>query len=242
MQRLIAFVFVAASLAQSQTVDDIIARNIQARGGEQRLKSFNTIRISGKLTVGGFHAGFVQEIKRPGKVREESIIQGMAAVSAYDGKTGWQVSPFEGRKDPDLLSEDDRKGLVEDSDIDGQLVNYKNKDHRAELIGHDSVEGTDCYKIKLTLSTGDVRYYYIDTDSFLQLKVETERKIRGTVRYEETLYGDYEQIDGVYFPMAMETGTKGDSQHAKLTVEKVEVNAPLGDARFAIPTIGAAKQ
>ena len=128
----------------------------------------------------------VQENQRPNKVREEFIIQGMAEVEAYDGKTGWQ-SPFEGRKDPDRFSADDMKHLVEDADIDGQLVDYKNKDHRAELMGHDSVEGTDCYKIKLTMANGDVRYYYIDTDSFLELKVETERNIRGTVQYGETL-------------------------------------------------------
>jgi hypothetical protein len=121
----------------------------------------------------------------------------MAQIMAYDGKTGWQVNPFGGRKDPDLLSADDMKSLVEDSDIDGQLVDYKNKDHRAELIGHDSVEGTDCYKIKLTLSNSDVRYYYIDTDSFLELKVENERMIRGAVQYGEIYYGDYEQVNGI---------------------------------------------
>jgi hypothetical protein len=192
--------------------------------------------------MGGFHAGFVQETKRGGKVREETIIQGMTAIQAYDGKTAWQVSPFEGRKDPDLLSEDDRKSLVEDADMDGQLVNYKNKDHRAEFLGHDSVEGTDCYKIRLTLSNGDARVYYIDTDSYLELKVETERKIRGTVRYEEILYGDYEKVNGVYFPMAMEMGAKGESQHAKVTVEKVETNATLNDTLFAIPSTTGAKQ
>lgn len=241
MHRLIGALFVLSFLAQAETVDEIIAKNIEARGGEQKLKAFQTLRTSGKLTVGSFHAGFVEDVKRPGKVREEEIIQGMTAIDAYDGKVGWRVSPFEGRKDPDLLSEDDRKELVEESDIDGQLVDYKNKDHRAELTGHDSVEGTDCYKIKLTLSTGDVRIYYIDTDSFLVLKVETERKIRGTVRYGEILYGDYEQVNGVYFPLAMEMGTKGSAQRFKLTVDKVEVNVPMADARFSIPSTGATK-
>jgi hypothetical protein len=229
-------------LVTAQTVDEIIAKNIEARGGEAKLKSFQGVRMTGKLTMGGFHAGFVEEVKRGGKVREETIIQGMTAIQAYDGKAAWQISPFEGRKDPDLLSEDDRKSLVEDADMDGQLVDYKNKDHRAEYLGHDPVEGTDCYKIRLTLSNGDARVYYIDTDSFLELKIETERKIRGTVRYEEILYGDYEQIDGVYFPMALEMGAKGESQHAKVTMEKVEVNPPLDDSKFAMPTTGAAKQ
>jgi len=239
MYRFLAVGLLFACLTHAQTVDEIIAKNIQARGGEEKLKSFQTIRATGKLTMGGFHAGFIQETKRGNKVREETVIQGMTAIQAYDGKVGWQVSPFEGRKDPDLLSEDDRKSLVEDADIDGQLVDYKNKDHRAEYLGHDSVEGTDCYKIRLTLSNGDARVYYIDTDSYLELKVETERRIRGTVRYEEILYGDYEQVNGVYFPMAMEMGAKGDTQHAKITVEKVETNVALEDSEFAMPATGA---
>lgn len=223
------------------SVDEIIAKNIQARGGLEKLRAIQTMRSTGSVNQGDFRAKFVQENERPHMVREEFIIQGMALVEAYDGKTAWRVSPFEGRKDPDLLSADDRKSLVEDSDIEGQLVDYKNKDHRAEFVGHDSVEGTDCYKIKLTLSSGDVRYYYIDTDSYLELKVETERTIRGTVEYGEIHYGDYEQVNGVYFPFAFESGRKGNPFRVKYTVDKIELNVPLSTTMFAIPTTGGAK-
>ena len=226
-------------VAAAQTVDEIIARNIQARGGLEKIRAVKTQRTSGTLSQGGFRAAFVQESERPNKVREETIIQGMAEIEAFDGKTGWRVSPFGGRKDPDLLSADDMKGLVEAADIDGQLVDYRNKDHRAELIGHEAVEGTDCYKIKLTLNSSDVRYYYIDTDSFLELKVETERRIRGSVQYGETLYGDYEQVNGIYFPFAFEAGQKGSPYRVKFTVDKVELNVPLAATRFSIPTGGA---
>ena len=223
----------------AQTVDDIIARNLEARGGLEKIKAMKTMRTSGTLRQGGFRAAFIQENQRPNKVREETIIQGMAATEAYDGKAGWRVSPFGGRKDPDLLSADDMKGLVEDADLDGQLVDYRNKDHRAELIGHESVEGTDCYKIKLTLNSSDVRYYYIDADSYLELKVETERKIRGTVQYNETLFGDYEKVNGIYFPFAFESGQKGNPDRVKFTVDKVELHVPLGESRFTMPAGGA---
>jgi hypothetical protein len=236
---LLSVALIAPIVTAAQTIDEIIARNLQARGGLEKIRSVKTIRTSGALSQGGFRAAFVQENQRPNKVREETIIQGMAEIEAFDGKTGWRVSPFGGRKDPDLLSADDMKSLVEDADLDGQLVDYRNKDHRAELIGHDSVEGTDCYKIKLTLNSSDVRYYYIDTDSFLELKVETERRIRGTVQYNETLYGDYEQVNGIYFPFAFESGQKGSPYRIKFTVDKVELNVPLGDSRFSIPAGGA---
>jgi hypothetical protein len=230
----------AATIASAQNVDEIIAKNIQARGGLDKIKAVKTIRITGKIDQGGFRAGFVQENLRPNKVREEFLIQGMAQIQAFDGKSGWQISPFQGRRDPDLLSEDDRKSLVEDSDIDGQLVDYKNKDHRAELIGHDDVEGTDCYKIKLTLSNGDVRYYYIDADSFLELKIENERTIRGAVQYSEIYYGDYEQVNGIYYPFAYEAGEKGSQFRVRYTVDKIDVNVPVAEDKFTMPK-GAAK-
>ncbi len=226
----------------AQTVDEIIAKNIQARGGLEKIKSLQSLRVAGKLSIGGFRAAFVEENKRPFKVREEQIIQGMVGINAYDGKVAWQVAPWEGRKDADFMTADDRKALVEDSDIEGQLVDYKNKDHRAEYMGHDSVEGTDCYKIKLTLASGDVRYYFIDTDTFLELKEENELNIRGTVRYTETFYGDYEKVDGIYFPYAIETGGKGEPERVKMTIEKIIVNPTLPDSRFSMPaTAGASK-
>ena len=139
----------SAVAVRAQTVDEVIAKNIQAHGGMEKLKAVQTIRISGKFNQGSFRAGFLQENKRPDKVREEFVIQGLAQIQAYDGKTGWQISPFGGRKDPELMSQDDVKSLQIDADIDGPMVNYKEKGHKAELAGHDSVEGTDCYKVKL---------------------------------------------------------------------------------------------
>src|SRR5450432_897823 len=219
----------------AQSVDEVIAKNIQAHGGLEKLKSVKTIRTTGKFSQGSFRAGFLQENRRPGKVREEFLIQGLVQIQAYDGKTGWQVSPFGGRKDAELLSADDLKGLVIDADLDGPLVDYQEKGHKAELVGHDSVEGTDCYKIKLTLKNGDLRYYFLDADSFLEIKMENQSNIRGAIQFTENFYGDYEQVDGLFIAFAYENGEKGNPVHTKYTVEKVEVNVPLDDTLFAMP-------
>ncbi len=237
----LALACVLPAAGSAQTVDEVIAKNIQAHGGMEKLKSVDTIRTTGKFTAGGFRAGFLQENKRPDKVREETIIQGLAQVQGYDGKIGWQVNPFQGRRDAELLSADDLKSLQEDADIDGPLVDYKQKGHTAELMGHDSVEGTDCYKVKLTLKNGDVRIYYLDADSFLELKIETQSNIRGTVQYTEMFYGDYEQVNGIYYAFEFEQGQKGSADRVKFTVDKIEINIPLADLLFTMPAAPAAK-
>jgi hypothetical protein len=229
-----ALLLLPASLF-AQTVDEIIAKNIQAHGGLEKVKTLHTLRVTGKFSQGPFRAGFLQENKRPNRVREEAIIQGLAQIQAYDGKTGWQISPFGGRKDAELMSQDDVKSLEIDADIEGPLVDYKEKGHQAELVGHDSVEGTDCFKIKLTLKNGDVRYYFLDADSYLEIKMENQSTIRGAVVFTENFYGDYEQVNGLYFPFAFENGEKGSATRTKFTVDKVEVNGSLDDSLFVMP-------
>ncbi|HKW35683.1 MAG TPA: hypothetical protein VJN92_21930 [Candidatus Acidoferrum sp.] len=230
------FVFaMSASINRAQTVDEIIAKNVQARGGLEKLKAIKSLRTTVKFSDGSFRAEFRQENKRPGKVREEFIIQGMAQIQAYDGKTGWQISPFGGRKDPDLMSADDMKSLIVDGDVDGPLVDYKEKGHRAELVGHDSMEGTDCFKIKLSMKNGDVRYYYLDADSYLELKIEVQTTIRGALQESELYYGDYELVNGIYYPFAVEQAQKGSSSRQQFSVQKIEQNVDLDDALFTMP-------
>jgi hypothetical protein len=221
--------------ASAQTVDEVIAKNIQAHGGAEKMKSVRSLRTTSKFSQGSFRADFRQENKRADKVREEFIIQGLAQVQAYDGKTGWQISPFGGRKDPELLSQDDLKSLVVDADIDGPLMDYKEKGHKAELVGHDSMEGTDCFKIKLSMKNGDVRYYYLDADSYLELKLEIQTTIRGALQESELYYGDYEQVNGIYYPFAVEQAQKGSASRAQISVQKIEQNVALEDAHFSMP-------
>lgn len=221
--------------ADAQTMEDIVAKNVQARGGLEKLRAIKTARMTAKISEGDLRAAFVQENKRDNMVRKEFILQGMVRVQAYDGHTAWRINPFGGRRDADLISQEESKPLIVDADLEGPLVDYRQKGHKAELVGHDSVEGTDCYKIKLTLKDGDVRYYYLDADSFLEIKIETQMTVRGAVQYRDIMLGDYDQVDGVYFPFFIQTGEHGSEERTLLTIDKIELNVPLEDSRFSMP-------
>jgi len=225
--------------AKSQTIDDIVAKNVQARGGLEKLRAIKSMRTTAKITEGDFRAGFVQENKRDSMVRKEMLLQGMVRIQAYDGRVAWRLNPFGGRRDPELISQEESKPLVVDADLEGPLVDYKQKGHKAELIGHDSVEGTDCFKIKLTLKDGDVRYYYLDADSYLEIKIETQMTVRGAVQYRDIMLGDYDQVGGVYFPFLVQRGEHGSDEWTLFTVDKIELNVPLEDSRFSLPATKA---
>ena len=220
----------------SATADDIIAQYVKRIGGMEKIQAVTTLRRTGKFTSpSGREAIVVRENKRPGKVREEYSLQGMTEINAYDGATGWKVAPFQGKKEPEALSEEEMKVIVEDSDFDDPLIRYQEKGNKVEPLGKDDVEGTDTYKLKVTLKNGDVRYYFMDAESYVPIKIETQRMIRGAEQEFETWLGDYKEVAGWYLPYAVESGVKGSDNRSKITYDKIEANVSIDDRRFEQP-------
>jgi len=235
--RLVWLVVLYSSVCCSaQTAEELVSKNIQAKCGRDKIKAVNTVAMNGKIYVQGITAEISQEQKRPNMLRQNFTVQGMTQVQAYDGTTAWQIQPFNGRKDPELMGEDEARGLIEQADIDGPLVDYASKGNKVEYLGHDTVDGDDAYKLKVTLKNGDIIYYYLDPDTYLEVKTEKQEFIRGNVRETEQELGSYKQVAGVYYPYSLEGGTKGNpGDHVRITMDKIEVNVPIDDSLFKMP-------
>jgi hypothetical protein len=220
----------------AETVDELIAKNIEARGGLEKLKAVQTVRMTGKMMMGpGMEAPMTLEMKRPGSLRLDFTFQGMTGTQAFDGKTGWSIIPFGGKKDPEPMSPEDTKQAEEEADIDGPLVDYKAKGHTVELLGKEKVEGSDAHKLKVTLKNGNVRTLYLDAESFLEIKAESKRTIRGTDHEFESTIGDYKEVSGLLLPHSIQSGAKGRPEKQSIVVDKIEVNPVIDDARFKMP-------
>src|SRR5438270_7432918 len=220
------------------TVDELVAKNIEAKGGATALNNLQTLRSTGKLLLpvqGQIELGYLQTKKRPDEVRTEGSLQGMTQIEAYDGKEGWKVSPFFGRKDPERMSADDAKALIEDAEIDGPLVDWKAKGSTVEYLGTEDVDGTLAHKLKVVRKNGDVTFVYLDPDAFLEIRTTTQRMEQGAEVEVETDVGDYEKIAGVFIPTSIESGRKGDPDKRKIIIDKVEANVPVDDTIFHFP-------
>jgi hypothetical protein len=227
--------------AFAQTADELVAKNLQAKGGIDKIKAIKSVRMIGQFDASGFKATIGQESKRPEMVRETFTVQGMTQVQAYDGSSGWQISPFGGRKDPQILGEDELRGLIEDADFDGPLVDAQAKGNKIEYMGHDQVDGDDAYKLKVTLKNGDIFYYYLDPDTYIEIQVERQQIIRGSVRESVSALGSYKPVNGVMFPFSIESGPKNNpNARGKVTFTRIEANVPIEDNEFKMPAAPAA--
>jgi len=232
---------VSAVCAQDKpqlTVDELVAKNVAAKGGADAIRALQSVRFTGKMLVneGQIQLAYIETKKRPGEVRSEVTLQGMTAIQAYNGEQGWKVSPFQGRKDPEKMSADDTKSLLEEAEIDGPLVDWKAKGSTVEYLGTEDVDGTLAHKLKVVRKNGDVTFVYLDPDAFLEIRKTTQRVEQGAQVEVETDVGDYEKIAGVFLPFSIESGRKGDPDKQKIIIDKVEANVPADEAIFHFPT------
>jgi hypothetical protein len=225
------------SIKVKETVDTLVAKNTEAKGGAQALSAVTSLKLQGKMVVndGKLELGYTVVKKKPNVVREETTLQGMTLVQAYDGTEGWKISPFQGRKDPEKVSADEAKELIEDAEIDGPLINWKEKGSTVEYLGIEDVDGTMAHKLRVVRKNGDINYVYLDPDHFLEIRVVTQRNKNGALVETETDIGDYEKINGVYFPFSLEGGPKGSTDKQKVIFDKAEANAPVDETIFKFP-------
>src|ERR1051325_7625563 len=170
----VAILTAATHAGHAATLDDILAKNLAARGGDAKLREVKTLRLTGRLTLsfgGDFsvEAGWGQIQKRPGLVRSEITLQGLTQISAYDGREGWSVSPFQGRIDAEKASDDAARELAQQGELDGPLVGWRDKGYRVEYLGTEDTDGTPALKLRVSRKDGDIQYVFLDPDSFLEI-------------------------------------------------------------------------
>jgi photosystem II stability/assembly factor-like uncharacterized protein len=243
--RLLGLAFLLhAGFVQAMTVDELVARHIEARGGLAKLQAIHSFRLTGKIVFGGgdfsIEARWAELVARPGLLREEVTLQGLTAVDAWDGHEAWSVQPFEGRRDPERVSADEAKARAQDADFDGPLVDYREKGNVVEDLGTEDVDGTTAHKLRVTLKDGDVVTLYLDPDLFLTIREVRKRFVRGTEQIQERDYGSYERVAGVLIPFSVESGPPNRPRRVRLTIETAEANVAVDPALFSFPAPGTA--
>ena len=228
----------AAASPATPSVDEIVSRYIEARGGLKKIRAVQSLRETGRVVAGASHEALVvRELKRPNRSRFEITQQGVTGVFASNGTKGWKMSPFDGDTAPTPLSPEAVQEAVEQADVEGPLVDWKAKGHQIELAGRETVGAHQAYKIKMTLKSGATRYEYIDSKTFYRVRADSTRTLRGALTKVTMTFDDYQKTSGLAFPHLVEVETEGRPQTMRVVVDKVEVNPPIDDARFEQPVV-----
>ncbi len=232
----LTFLLTVSAQEGGLSVDDIVKKNIDARGGIDKIKAIESLKMTGKLVMGGgqMEAPMTMQLKRPSSMRMDMEFQGQSVVQGYDGETAWMINPFTGGAGATKMSDDEAEGMKEGSDLEGALVDYKTKGHKIALLGKEDLSGKPAYKLKVDKKNGKTETVYVDAASFLEVKTVATRKVMGNEMEMETFATDYRPVAGVMTPFSLDSKSGGNSV-ITITLDKVEANVPIEASLFKMP-------
>ena len=245
----VAIATVCASPVSAQSIDEIVAKHVQARGGYDKIKAIQTVKITRTVATPFTSVKVVVFKKRPSLIRFEQTAAGQttAVPRGINADAVWDIGA--GGKVTTRAAQFATEAREIDADFDGLLVDWKEKGHTVTLEGKEALTGWEAYKLKLTTKGGVVRYIYIDTKTYL------DRRHTGTVtlpapaaappgspprQYDFVSdFTDWREVNGVKFPFAVDedrVGKREPAQSFATYTEKIEINVPMEDTLFAPPT------
>jgi outer membrane lipoprotein-sorting protein len=233
---LVLLMLVSAGAAHAQTVDEIIAKNIEAKGGAAKWKSVNTVKMTGKISMQGMDLPLTVYAKRPNYNRQEIVLQDKQLVQAFDGTTAWLINPMMGSDVAQELPGPAAEMMRNTADFDGALIDYKAKGHTVEFVGKEKLDATEVYHLKVTMKGGShVQHYYLDAKSGIELKTSADIDMgTGTKQALETEMSNFQQVNGIMIPHTVKQTVNGKPV-VQMTIDKVEFNSAIDDTLFRMP-------
>lgn len=230
-------VFLAASLAWSQTADELVAKNIAARGGAEKLRAIQTMRFTGTISFGEESSPITVKARRPGQIREDFKVQSTDMTRAYDGARGWQAQKKGEESKAEELTGGEADNIREEAEnaIEGPLLDYSKKGSKVETLGRDTWDGKPVFKLKITTHMGTSITQFLDAATFLQIHEEIERTMNGKLVTIVEDVGDYREVNGIKFAHRFVSGPKDNPKASTLQVDKMELSVPVDAGEFAMP-------
>jgi outer membrane lipoprotein-sorting protein len=240
----LAVALLCSFASYSQTADEILAKYFQNTGGIDKWKSLQGLKMSAKVNQGGMEIPIEIVQLKDGRQMTVITFQGKEIKQGvYDGTTLWahNFMTMKAEKNDAEATENFKKDI---GDFPDPFLNYKARGFKVELLGKETVDGSETFKIKLTKApvkvdgkdVENVVFYYFDVENFVPVMMESEIKTgqgKGTIS--QSKMSDYQEVSGMLMPFSMSQGAKG-GQSTPVTLSAIEVNPKVDAAAFTFPT------
>ena len=222
---------------KTQAVDDVIEKNIKARGGAANWAQVQNIVMEGIYVSFSVPEPFKIWRQRPDLYRFDSVRINKTVIHAYDGEKAWWINPLMGPQfeKPGIIPSQNNldKVTLRERFFDPVFWDYAEKSHSAELEGREIFDDKDCYKIKVTLADSTVEYWYLDAETFLETGMTGDTYDFGIKNSLEVFFSDYREVDGLKFPFLIES--EYGQRYRSMEIETIKVNTEFDPSIFVMP-------
>jgi photosynthetic reaction center cytochrome c subunit len=227
----------------SPSVDQILARYVQALGGSQRLANLTSFVVTGTVVSYGVGAEKQSvEIYAKAPSQRTTVIHspGGDDITTLDGRSGWIAGPQIAGPDipvPVLaLAGGDLDGLKLEADLSFPGA-IKQVFSQWRVGSRTDIDDRQVQVVQGSAPGGAFATLYFDADSGLLVRV-----VRYTNSFvgrfpTQTDYSDYREVSGVKMPFRWTVVWLDGQETFELT--DVKLNVPIAPTRFAKPSVTA---
>lgn len=226
----IAFIFFLCLFLpsyKSQSLDEIVTKHIEAVGGKENWSKIKTLKIERNMKAQGADIKFtIYQIDKKA-MRQDISVMGMTGFSIVNNTEGWYYMPWQGHTKSEAMTADDVKNSQDELSIQDEFMNYQELGKTLDYYGMEDIDGTECYKIKMTDKAEKETTFFIDPETFYILKKTEKVQSNGQESEMSSFYSDHKKTnEGVIFPMSVSSGW-GESE-----IVKLEINPKLDESLF----------
>lgn len=219
------------SFSFAQTADEVINKHIEAIGGKENWKKITSMRSEATLSTQGIDIPVVISQVHNKAVKQEFTVMGMSGYSIISVDGGWNFNPMQGQSKPEPMTQDELNIGKEQLDIQGEMLDYKEKGHSVELLANEDIDGVSCFKVRLTRKSGRESVYIFDPKSFYIIRTISKMTANGQEIESTVNLSNYQKLPaGIFIPFTMENS----ALPAPITMTKVEVNIKIEDTVFKV--------
>lgn len=216
---LFSLAFLVCSFSSfAQTADEIIDKHINAIGGLSNWKKLNSMVLEATMKAQGAEITMKRTHIHNKAMRMDISLMGMSGYQIVTNKEGWSYMPFQGQTKAEPMTADDIKTAQDQLNIIDEFITYKDMGKKIEFLGTDDLEGTECFKLKMTDKDGNETTYFLDKSNYYTLKQVQKVKANGKEVEAVTTFSDYKMLpEGILYAHSM-GGDWGDIQYTKIMV------------------------
>jgi hypothetical protein len=227
---------VLSNFATAQSAEEIIAKHIRATGGDNWSK-VEAVKMEANIaseSAAGMAIGWTMTSIRNKAARMDVSVMGMTQTSVVNGDKGWATNPFMGQMDPEPLTSDQVKSMMDQTDIDGTVIGYKEKGYTVEFVGKEDVEGTEALKIKVNKGGKKVEYILYDPETYYEIKNIQVDEVDGKEVESATVFSNFKTVDGIVMPHSLQSSNPMMG-NTTITLTKVTFNPTVDMKAFDMP-------
>lgn len=205
----------------SQTVDEIVKRNIQAMGGREKIASLKSITMEGTFRWETFDLPLKAFLLNNVGQRYDLTVLKTNGFIILTQEGGWAYLPFQGMKKPEPMNQNELQAYRLYMDLHGFLFDYKKKGYTIAYEGIENIEDAPCYKLSIKLSADNTMVSYLDTTSCYIVRTKVPTQTNGKASFFEVSYANFQTTpEGYILPYAFTLGP-GTAFVSKIAINKV---------------------